>query len=104
MARKKRPLPLLEGIEISGLAAEGKAIAKLKLRPEDEHPIVIFIPYGAPGDIVDIQLDKKKHSYAEAHIVKMVSPSPLRIEPFCEHFGLCGGCKWPHSLPRRGTR
>lgn len=96
MARKKRPLPLLEGIEISGLAAEGKAIAKLKLRPEDEHPIVIFIPYGAPGDIVDIQLDKKKHSYAEAHIANIVSPSPLRIEPFCEHFGLCGGCKWQH--------
>ena len=96
MARKKRPLPLLEGIEITGLAAEGKALAKVRLRPEDESPIVIFIPYGAPGDIVDIQLDKKKHSYAEAHIVKMVQPSTLRCEPFCSHFTLCGGCKWQH--------
>lgn len=96
MARKKRPLPLLEGIEITGLAAEGKALAKVRLRPEDESPIVIFIPYGAPGDIVDIQLDKKKHSYAEAHIVKMVKPSALRCEPFCSHFTLCGGCKWQH--------
>lgn len=96
MARKKKELPVLTGIEITGLAAEGKSIAKVKLRPEDEHPIVIFIPYGAPGDIVDIKLDRKKHSYAEAHIVKMVKPSPIRINPLCQHFGVCGGCKWQH--------
>ena len=96
MGRKKKPLPLLEGIEITGMAAEGKSIAKVRMKPEDETPIVIFIPYGAPGDIVDIQLDKKKHSYAEAHIVRTITPSPLRREPFCSHFGTCGGCKWQH--------
>ena len=58
--------------------------------------MVVFIPYGAPGDIVDIKLDKKKKSFAEAHIERMVRPSEIRIEPFCEHFGVCGGCKWQH--------
>lgn len=96
MARKKRPLPILKEIEITGLAAEGKALAKVRLRPEDEQPIVIFIPYGAPGDIVDLQIDRKKHSYAEAHILRIVSPSSVRTEPPCRHFGICGGCKWQH--------
>ncbi|MDE5902415.1 MAG: TRAM domain-containing protein, partial [Muribaculaceae bacterium] len=96
MGRKKRPLPLLEGIEITGLAAEGKALARVRLRPEDESPIVVFIPYGAPGDIADVQIDRKKHSYAEGHIVRLVAPSPLRVQPFCRHFTICGGCKWQH--------
>lgn len=96
MGRKKKSLPLLRGIEISSMAAEGKAIAKVKLREEDESPIVIFVPYGAPGDIVDIQIDKKKHSFAEAHIVEVIRPSDLRCEPSCRHFGICGGCKWQH--------
>lgn len=96
MARKKKPLPLLKGITIDGLAAEGKAIAKIKWNESDEKPIVIFIPYGAPGDIVDIQIDKKKNSYAEAHIVDIITPSSLRCNPECRHFGLCGGCKWQH--------
>lgn len=96
MGRKKKPLPLLEGIEITALAAEGKALAKVRLHPEDESQIVIFIPYGAPGDVVDIQLDKKKHSYAEAHITRLVKPSPIRRTPFCRHFTICGGCKWQH--------
>ncbi len=96
MGRKKKPLPLLKGIEITGMAAEGKAIAKVKLRPEDESPIVIFVPYAAPGDIVDLQLDKKKRSYAEAHIAEMITPSSDRCKPLCRHFGICGGCKWQH--------
>ncbi len=96
MARKKKPLPVLKNIEITGLAAEGKALAKIKYRPEDEQPIVIFIPYGAPGDIVDIQVDRKKHSYAEAHIIDLVKPSEVRTKPQCAHFGICGGCKWQH--------
>ena len=96
MGRKKRPLPLLESVEITGLAAEGKAIAKIRLREDDEVPIVIFIPYGAPGDIADIQIDKKKHSFAQAHIVRLVKPSEIRKEPFCRHFATCGGCKWQH--------
>lgn len=87
--RKKKPLPIIENVEIVDVAAEGKSIAKID-------DMVVFIPYGAPGDIVDIKLDKKKKSFAEAHIEKMVKPSEIRIEPFCEHFGVCGGCKWQH--------
>ena len=98
MSRKRKELPVLENIEITGIAAEGKSIAKIKLKPEDENPIVIFIPYGAPGDIVDIKIDKKKHNYAEAHIIEIKKPSPLRIAPKCENFGSCGGCKW-QQLP-----
>lgn len=96
MSRKKKDLPLLEGIEISGIAAEGKALARVKLRDDDESRIVVFIPYGAPGDVADIKLDRKKHSYAEGHIERLVKPSPMRIEAECRHFGVCGGCKWQH--------
>lgn len=80
---------MIEGVEIQGVAAEGKSIARVD-------DLVVFVPYGAPGDIVDIKLDKKKRSYAEAHIVNMVKPSERRVEPKCEHFGVCGGCKWQH--------
>lgn len=86
----------MEGIEITGVAAEGKALARVKLREDDDSQIVVFIPYGAPGDIADVQLDRKKHSYAEGHIERLVKPSPVRVEPKCPHFGLCGGCKWQH--------
>ena len=96
MGRKRKDLPELKGIEITGVAAEGKAIAKVKLKDTDENPIVIFIPYGAPGDIVDVKIEKKKHSYAEGRITQIVSPSPLRITPKCDYFGVCGGCKWQH--------
>lgn len=96
MARKKKPLPLLEGIEITGVAAEGKALARVPLREDDDSKIVIFIPFGAPGDVADVQLDRKKHSFAEGHIVNLITPSPERIEARCRHFGLCGGCKWQH--------
>lgn len=89
MSRKRKELPLLEGIEITGVAAEGKSIARV-------NDLVVFIPYGAPGDIADIKLDKKKHSYAEGHIERLVKPSDIRVEPFCQHFGVCGGCKWQH--------
>lgn len=98
MSRKRKELPLLESVRINGVAAEGKSIARVKLRETDETPIVVFIPYGAPGDIVDIKVDRKKHNYADAHIVGLREPSPLRIEPRCRHFGTCGGCKWQHIL------
>lgn len=94
MARKKKELPVLENIEIQNFASEGKCVTRVKLRPEDESPIVVFIPYGVPGDIVDIKLTRKKHSYAEAEILRIIKPSPLRVSPLCEHFGVCGGCKW----------
>lgn len=96
MARKPKFLPLLENVEITSMAAEGKALARVKMRSDDESAIVVFIPYGAPGDIADIKIDRKKHSFAEGHIEKIVQPSPFRISPMCQHFGICGGCKWQH--------
>ncbi len=89
MSRKKKELPLLEGIEITAVAAEGNALARV-----DDY--VVFVPYGAPGDVADIKLDRRKHSYAEGHIERIVKPSPLRQEPLCSHFGTCGGCRWQH--------
>lgn len=89
MGRKRKELPVVENVEITGVAAEGKSIARVD-------DMVVFIPYGAPGDVVNIKLDKKKRSYAEAHIVDMLKPSPERVAPACEHFGVCGGCKWQH--------
>lgn len=87
MSRKKKELPLLEGVEITDVAAEGKAL----VRVDD---LVVFVPYVVPGDIVDLQLTRKKHHYAEAKAVRIVKPSDKRAVPFCQHFGLCGGCKW----------
>lgn len=87
MSRKKKPLPLLEQIEIVGIAAEGKALARVEGR-------VVFVPYCVPGDVVDLQVTKKKHSFMEATAVRFHKYSPLRTEPFCPHFGVCGGCKW----------
>ncbi len=89
MVRKKKELPIVEQIEIADVAAEGKAIARY-------NDMVIFVPYVAPGDIVDLQLYKKKHRYAEGRVLKFHQYSPLRVEPFCEQFGVCGGCKWQH--------
>lgn len=87
MTRKRKPLPLLSDVVISGLASEGKAIAK-------SDNLVIFVPYVVPGDIVDIQLTKKKHSYAEGKVAVYKKYSDLRTVAFCKHFGVCGGCKW----------
>lgn len=87
MARKKKPLPLLEKILITDVAAEGKALARVD-------DLVVFAPYVVPGDVVDLQVRRKKHSYAEAEAVRFHERSPLREEPFCQHFGTCGGCKW----------
>lgn len=94
MARKRKQLPLLEGVTIEAVAAEGKALTRV-------NDMVVFVPFVVPGDIVDIQLTKKKHSYAEAEVVRMVKPSSDRIAPMCPHFGVCGGCKWqmlPYEL------
>lgn len=89
MGRKRKELPVLEGVKISGVAAQGKALARVD-------DMVVFVPYAAPGDIVDVKIDKKKKSYAEGHIVRQIAPSDLRVEPKCEHFTVCGGCKWQH--------
>lgn len=96
MARKRKELPEIHNVEITGVAAEGKSLARIKIRETDESPIVVFIPYGAPGDVVDLKIDRKKHNYAEAHITKIIKPSADRIEAKCNSFGTCGGCKWQH--------
>ena len=89
MKKKNKPLPILEGIEITDVAAEGKALARV-------NDMVVFVPWVAPGDVVDIQLTRKKNSYAEGRAVKFHKLSEERTEPFCEHFTICGGCKWQH--------
>ena len=86
---KKKPLPLLEQVEITAFAAEGKAVARV-------NDLVIFVPYAAPGDIVDLQVTRKKNNYCEARIVKFHHYSQDRVSPMCPHFEVCGGCKWQH--------
>ncbi len=87
MARKKKELPLLEKVTIADVAAEGKAIARVD-------DLVVFVPYVVPGDVVDLQVKRKKHHYAEAEAVHFHAYSPVRAVPFCRHYGVCGGCKW----------
>ncbi|MCI6412126.1 MAG: 23S rRNA (uracil(1939)-C(5))-methyltransferase RlmD [Butyricimonas virosa] len=89
MARGKKPL--LENIEIKKIAAEGKSIAYV-----DEK--VLFVPNTVPGDIVDVQVTRKRKSFLEGFIVNVRKYSDIRTEPFCSHFGVCGGCKW-QNLP-----
>ena len=86
---KKKNLPLLEDFEITGVAAEGKSLGRW-------NDMVVFIPYGAPGDVARVKITRKKHSFAEGVIDSLVKPSELRVEPMCQHFGTCGGCKWQH--------
>ena len=86
MARKRQEI-ILENITITDVAAEGKAIAKVE-------GAVVFVQFAVPGDIVDIKVTKKKKNYMEGYILRMVKPSEKRLEPFCNHFGICGGCKW----------
>lgn len=84
---KKKPLPLLEDIEITGVAAEGKALCRID-------DCVVFVPFCVPGDVVDLQITRKKHSFMEARVEKVKKPSSVRCEARCKHFGECGGCKW----------
>lgn len=89
MVRKRKELPVIEGMEITDVAAEGKALGRV-----DE--MVVFVPFAAPGDVIDVKIDKKRKSYAEGHIERLVKPSDIRVEPRCEHFTICGGCRWQH--------
>lgn len=91
MARKKANYPLIEGLEITTLAAEGKAMGRW-------NDVVVFVPLTVPGDVVDVQIRSKRRRYMEGFVVRYLKKSPLRAEPFCEHFGVCGGCKW-QNLP-----
>ena len=84
---KRKELPLLEQVTIADAGAEGKAVAKV-------NGLVVFVPFVVPGDVVDIQLTKKKKSYAEGRAIRFHHYSEARVEPSCPHFGICGGCKW----------
>lgn len=83
----KRQLPFLENITITGWGAKGIALAKVD-------GLVVFVTGAVPGDVVDLQVTRKKKSYAEARVERRINPSPDRVLAFCEHFGICGGCKW----------
>ena len=81
----------MENVTITDVAAEGKALARV-------NDMVVFVPFAVPGDVVDLKIRKKKHSYCEAEVVRFVKYSDVRVEPVCQHFGVCGGCKW-QNLP-----
>lgn len=87
MARKKKKQAEYE-VEIAAYAAEGKSIAHL------EDGKVLFVANAIPGDVVKLRVVKEKKSWAEGKLLALVTPSPIRVEPFCQHFGTCGGCKW----------
>ncbi len=84
---KKKNLPLIENVEITGIAAEGKALTRI-------NDMVVFVPYCVPGDVVDLQVTKRKHSFMEARVERIVHLSNKRCEAVCRHYGTCGGCKW----------
>ena len=87
MAKNRKQLPMLENVTITDIAAEGKAIAKV-------NEVVVFVPFAVPGDVVNLQVTRKKSSFMEARVTELVKASDTRKESFCEHFGICGGCKW----------
>ncbi|MDD7250804.1 MAG: 23S rRNA (uracil(1939)-C(5))-methyltransferase RlmD [Prevotellaceae bacterium] len=87
MTRNKKPLPILEHVTMTGFAAEGKSVARVD-------GYVVFVPFVVPGDVVDLQVTRKKHSYMEARAIKFYEYSADRVTPLCPHFGVCGGCKW----------
>ena len=91
MGRSKKPLPVVENVTIEAVAAEGKCLFHW-------NELVVFVPFCVPGDVVDVQIRRKKHSFAEGEVVRFIKYSNVRATPFCQHFGICGGCKW-QNLP-----
>ena len=97
---KKRIDLLLENVLIESVAAEGKALTHVD-------GMVVFVDFAVPGDLVDIQVYKKKKNYMEGFIKRIVKPSEHRLEPFCQHFGVCGGCRWqplPYTMQLEAKR
>ena len=82
-------MPLLERVTIENIGAEGKSLARVD-------NMVVFVKEAVPGDVVDLQVFRKKGRYMEARVVNYHSYSEQRTDPFCDHFGICGGCKWQH--------
>jgi 23S rRNA (uracil1939-C5)-methyltransferase len=91
MSRNKKAgtVTILPNLSIIDIAEEGKGVAKA-----DE--LVVFVDKAVPGDVVDVRIVKRKKNFAEAIIENLISGSELRTDPFCQHFGVCGGCKWQH--------
>ena len=87
MAKNKKPHPIFENVTITDIAAEGKAITRIN----DQ---IVFVPFVVPGDVVDLQVSRKKSNFMEARATKFHSFSEQRCEAVCEHYGICGGCKW----------
>ena len=99
MSRKKIDLTL-NGLTIESVAAEGRALTHY----EGE---VVFVEFAVPGDVVDIRVTRKKKNYMEGRILRIIQPSPQRLEPFCSHFGICGGCRWqplPYEMQLEAKR
>lgn len=91
---------ILENVVIESVAAEGKAVAHVD-------GMALFVPFAVPGDIVDVRVFRKRHSFMEGMVTRIVKPSEHRLEPFCEHFGICGGCKWqplPYQMQLQAKR
>lgn len=86
---RKKGLPLLENIKIADIGSEGNALARVE-------NMVVFVPMLIPGDVVDIQVVRKRKKFMEGRVVRFHEYSPDRIKPRCTHFGVCGGCKWQH--------
>ena len=100
MGRKKKIDLTLTDVLIENVAAEGKAVAHVD-------GCVLFVEFAVPGDVVDVRVIKKKKNYLEGRIIRIVKPSENRLEPFCEHFGVCGGCKWqplPYEMQLEAKR
>ena len=91
MKPKKSKYPQIEGLRITDIAAEGKSLGKY-------NNMVVFVPHTVPGDVVNIQVNNKRRRFMEGYVLDFVEYSPLRTEPFCKHYGECGGCKW-QALP-----
>lgn len=89
MSKKKKPLPVLEDVQLEGNTSQGRSVARIEGK-------VIFVDGAVPGDTVDVQIYKKKSKYMEGNAIKIKVPSPVRVQPPCIHFGPCGGCKWQH--------
>lgn len=91
MKPRKSKYPQINNLEITDIAAEGKSLGKY-------NDIVVFVPHTVPGDVVNVQINNKRRRFMEGYVVDYVERSPLRVEPFCKHYGECGGCKW-QALP-----
>lgn len=110
MGKRKKLDLVLEDITIESVAAEGKALAHVHIPGDDSDEgagYVLFVEFAVPGDVVDVRILKKKKSYLEGRIIKIKKPSDKRLEPFCEHFGVCGGCRWqplPYEMQLEAKR